>query len=57
MEDFFNTVLIFFKKAFSLMIFIGIIFLLYLMRNWFQKVYYFLEDTTTGFIKVRERLS
>jgi len=56
-EDFFNTVLIFFKKAFSLMIFIGIIFLLYLMRNWFQKVYYFLEDTTTGFIKVRERLS
>jgi len=55
-EDFIQSVLSFFQKAFSLMIFIGFILLLYLMRNWFQKFYYYLEDTTTGFIKVKERL-
>lgn len=55
-EELFHTYVISLGRIFSWAIIIGIIFLLYYLRNWFAKICYYLEDYTTGFLKVRDNV-
>lgn len=56
MEEFFQNISRYFVLMIQIGIWIIIIAVLYGLRRWFTKFYYFLEDHTTGFLKVRERL-
>ena len=56
MEEFFRNISRYFVLAFQIGVITIIVLTLYLLRRWCAKFYYFLEDHTTGFLKVRERL-
>jgi hypothetical protein len=55
-KEFFENMGHLFVLLFQIGVTILIIAALYGMSRWFDKFYYFLEDHTTGFLKVRERL-
>jgi len=56
-KEFLNHIVSWFAHIGVILVILFFIFVWYLARNWLVKMYYFLEDYTTGFFKVRDRMA